>query len=286
MKAKTICGFKVTVERQKVWQIELEMLKLVDKICQKHNLHYSLVGGSLLGAVRHKGFIPWDDDIDLAMKRKDYEKFLKIAQKELPKQYFVQYCETEPLYDRGHAQIRNSETTAIINTDIVNSAAYNKGIWIDIFPLDAIPDNPLLRKIFVHRAITKKVLLRGPTTSKPKLAYQKIFGKQRLINRFHKFVQKYDGKKTKQCGALEFRPNEFKYDSAWFDSYVELPFENMKAKALAGYKELLERQYGDYMAIPKNKNGTVHGGAFFDTGKSYKEYEAQRIEICKKMEEK
>ena len=97
MKAKTICGFKVTVERQKIWQIELEMLKLVDKICQKHNLHYSLVGGSLLGAVRHKGFIPWDDDIDIAMKRKDYEKFLKIAQKELPKKYFVQYCETEPL---------------------------------------------------------------------------------------------------------------------------------------------------------------------------------------------
>ena len=285
-KEKTICGFKVTVERQKVWQIELEAVKLIDGICRKHGLKYSLAGGSLLGAIRHKGFIPWDDDIDIVMMRADYDKLLKYAEKELPKKYFVQYCESEPLYERGHAQIRNSETTAIINTDIINGPNYNKGIFVDIFPLDNVPDSDFKKKLFVRRAILKKVWLRGPTTSKLKLAYQKLFGKQRLINRYHKYVQKYNKKQTAQCGAMEFRPDEFKYERKWLEELVDVPFENITVSISKYYDDWLTRQYGDYMTIPKNKNGTVHGGVFFDTEKSYKEYENQLEEICKKLEEK
>ena len=131
----------------------------------------------------------------------------------------------------------------------------------------------------------KKVWLRGPTTSKLKLAYQKLFGKQHLINRYHKFVQKYNKKQTVQCGALEFRPAEFKYERKWIEEVVDAPFENITVSISKYYDDWLKRQYGDYMTIPKNKNGSVHGGVFFDTEKSYKEYENQLEEICKKLEE-
>ena len=281
LKAETICGFKVSTKRKKVWQEELNILEKIISVCDKHKIQYSLSGGSLLGAIRHKGFIPWDDDIDIVMTRENYEKFLKYALQEFKEPYFVQHLSTEPLYDRGHIQVRNSNTTAIISSDYSNN--YNKGIFVDIFPLDNVPDNEFVKKVFVRRAIYKKQWLRGPTESKAKLAYQKIFGKQRLINSYHRFVQKYNNRKTKRCGALEFRPGEFKYDNSWFDKYIEVPFMNLKVKITADYDELLTRQYGNYMEIPKNKNGSIHGHVFFDTEKSYVEYNNKIKEICEEL---
>ena len=84
LEEEVLCGFKVSSERKKVWQTELEMVKLFKNICEANNLKYFASGGTLIGAVRHNGFIPWDDDIDLMMPREDYEKFLDIAQNYLP----------------------------------------------------------------------------------------------------------------------------------------------------------------------------------------------------------
>ena len=121
-------------------KIELEMFKYYLAICEKHDLKYFLIGGTLLGAVRHKGFIPWDDDIDIGMPRPDYEKFLLVAQKELPEHIFLQTHNTDIEYPNCFAKLRNSDTTFIETS--CKKLKINHGIYIDIFPLDGCCISP------------------------------------------------------------------------------------------------------------------------------------------------
>lgn len=285
LKEEIICDYKVTTQRKKVWQKELEILEKIIEICENNNIKYSLSGGSLLGAVRHKGFIPWDDDIDIVMKREDYNKFLSIAEKQLQYPYFVQYYKTEKMYNRGHAQIRNSETTAILKyeTTIQGKNNYNKGIFVDIFPLDNVPNDEKERKRFVNRVDFKKKII-TLTRSKEKSIkglikrcikniIMVLFDKQTQIEKFEKYVLKYNDVDTRQCGAIAFFPKEFKYENSWFKDFVKLQFEYLEVTCVKNYDQLLKRQYGDYMKIPKDKNGSKHGGVFFDTERSYKTYE-------------
>lgn len=118
---------------QKLQSIEVEILEEIVRICNKHALTYFLVGGTLLGAVRHRGFIPWDDDLDIAMPRKDYNKFLAVCPYELNTAYALQYHGNEPHYISGFAKIRKKKT--IFQEKGFENLAEN-GIWVDIFPLD------------------------------------------------------------------------------------------------------------------------------------------------------
>ena len=117
--------------------IELDILKQFINICNKENLQYYVVGGTLLGAVRHKGFIPWDDDIDVSMPRQDYEKFLTVAKKYLSEPYFLQTRITDKNTLFNYAKIRNSNTTFIEQS--IKKLDMNHGVFIDIFPLDYYP---------------------------------------------------------------------------------------------------------------------------------------------------
>ena len=276
LNAETICDFYVDEQRKNVWQIELDIVEKIDEICRKHNLKYSLAGGSLLGAVRHKGFIPWDDDIDIVMLRDSYNKFLDIAEKEFPEPYFVQYYKTEKGYYYGHAQIRNSNTTAITKGDANNN--FNHGIFVDIFPLDNIPDDQDEKEKFLKKVTRKKkvisIIPRGNLWLK--IVLKKIWIKIRNIDKeietFEKFIQKYDNIETKQVGALGFRQEEFKYEKKWLEEIRDVKFEYLNLMGSTYYDEWLKRQYGNYLEIPKDKNGTLHGNMFFDTKKSYKYY--------------
>ena len=282
LEAEVICDYFVSSKMKQVWNIELEMLEKVDKICKENGITYSLAGGSLLGAIRHKGYIPWDDDVDIIMPRKDYENFLQLAQEQFEFPFFVQYYKTENYYPRGHAQIRNSNTTAIIQGDEYNN--FNKGIFIDIFPLDNIPDNENERKKFLKKLLKLKKklgLFYGiESTSKIKYYVKKVICKikytfidyNKEIEKFEKALKTYNNIETRQCGALGFRPDEFKYETQWFKNTIEVPFEDIKVKIISNYDEALKRQYNDYMKIPENKNGSVHGEIIFDTKESYKNY--------------
>lgn len=280
LKEEEICNFIVSTKRKKIWQKELDILEKIIQICEKNNIQYSLSGGSLLGAVRHQGYIPWDDDIDIIMKRKEYNNFLNIAEKEFKYPYFIQYYKTEKNYIRGHAQIRNSETTAILENE---NDCFNKGIFVDIFPLDNVPDNNLIKNIFLKNIILKKriIMIKKSKSNKNlkdmiKGIIKRRFNLEKLIYKYEKYIQKYNNKKTKQSGAIGYLPYEFKYDNSWFENYIELPFEYLNVKCIKDYDKLLTRQYGNYMEIPKDKNGNKHGNILFDTEKSYKEYEKEK----------
>ncbi len=121
--------------RRKVQLVELEILDEITQICEKYNIVYYLVYGTLLGAIRHKGFIPWDDDIDIAMPREEYNKFKEICKIELDNNYFLQSSETEPLYWNSHNKVRKNNTL-FVESEITHIKNVHKGIFVDIFILD------------------------------------------------------------------------------------------------------------------------------------------------------
>lgn len=130
-----IANYQVSDAMKKIWDAELGMLREVDRICKENGLTYYLVHGTLLGAVRHKGFIPWDDDLDIAMPRDSYDQFLKIALKQLKEPLSLHTPETETeMFWGGYARVRNAQTTGVEVRDLGQKG--NKGIWIDILPLD------------------------------------------------------------------------------------------------------------------------------------------------------
>lgn len=128
------CGFRVTTERKKIWIILLDLLLELDRVCRKHHLQYSLTYGSLLGAVRHGGFIPWDDDFDVNMPREDYEKLMSLKG-EFAAPYFLQCPGEDHGYYYSFLKLRNSNTTSY--TPLFAYQGFNMGMMLDIFPLDA-----------------------------------------------------------------------------------------------------------------------------------------------------
>ena len=137
---ETRCGFTVTKKMKEVWAVELDLLAELLRVCNKNNIKIFASGGTMLGAVRHQGFIPWDDDIDMMMFRDDYERLCEIAGSEFQYPYFFQTEYTDPGSLRGHAQLRNSLTTGILESEL-GKRKFNQGIFLDIFPLDVVTDN-------------------------------------------------------------------------------------------------------------------------------------------------
>ena len=138
-KEETRCGYTVSAKMKRIWAKELDLLRVFADVCEKNDLEYFLDGGTLLGAIRHKGFIPWDDDVDVIMPRKDYDRLWKIANSCFEYPYFFQTSLSEKNFFRAHAQLRNSETTGFIQSD--EKKDINKGIFLDIFPLDNVPSD-------------------------------------------------------------------------------------------------------------------------------------------------
>ena len=136
-----------------VWETELDILDAIDRICRRNNLKYSLAYGTLLGAVRHGGFIPWDDDIDIIMPREDYNIFLNAWEKEHPDEYILQNKYTEKNFTQNFSKIRKYHSTFLHSYEEAKKG-YHTGIFVDVFPGDKIPTSALARKIqFANIAI-------------------------------------------------------------------------------------------------------------------------------------
>ncbi len=277
-------GYLVSSAIKKVWAVEIDLIEELLRVCDKYQLKVYCCAGTILGAVRHAGYIPWDDDVDLMMFREDYEKLCSISRQAFSAPYFFQTEKTDPGSARGHAQLRNSSTTAILETEKGKKVHFNQGIFIDIFPLDHYPDNPVKRKEFMENERKKlrysRWLLNGPADTETKVkqkikkaayALNKVIplGK-RLYNSFEKTAQKYNHMNTQWVGIVALGEERFVWKESDITDTVPMNFEMIKVPVPQNYDNLLKKTYGDWRT--PIKGGSVHGGVFFDPDRPYTEY--------------
>lgn len=277
------CGYTVSSKMKEVWAIQIDMLKELERVCNKYGITYFADSGTLIGAVRHKGYIPWDDDIDLVMLRKDYNKLLSVASTEFKYPYFLQNCYTDKDYIRGHSQFRNSATTGSIKSDV--NKPFNRGIFIDIFPLDNIPDNSFLFKLQLFRInIIWKILKKYKYSKLGKSIVKDfiftIFGKvffsiidyRKYFRHYENVCSKYMNKKTKRISYIEYSRGKKKHiwNADNFKNSHKVPFEFTDINIPDGYDERLSVEYNDYMTI-KNVPSS-HGEVILDTNVPYTTY--------------
>ncbi len=275
------CGYTVSADMKQVWAVQLDLLERFQQMCREHNLRYFASGGTLLGAVRHGGYIPWDDDIDLMMFRDEYERMLTVAPAYFPPPYFFQTVDTDRRYSRGHAQIRHSNTAAILKGE-GRAFPFNQGIFIDIFPVDAVPDDPRQKQKQQHAIRFWERLLnagvRYPANPRKNLVKNAVHAAVSLIpyrwvfRRMERAARRYNGTATERIGMLTFMPqNErLQFRAADFDTVQTVPFEHLTIDIPAGYDRVLRDQYGDY-TVPV-QGGSYHGNVTFDAKRSYRDY--------------
>lgn len=275
------CGFTVSAQMKKVWAVQLDLLEKFQDVCHRHGLRYYASGGTLLGAIRHKGYIPWDDDIDIMMMRDDYERLLAIAADEFDAPYFFQTAYNDDKYSRGHAQLRNSNTTAVLPSE-QGRFPFNQGVFIDIFPTDAIPDDENARQkqcrdiLFWEKLL--KVTVRYPANPKKTLiknilhTVASIIPYRFIYKQMEKACTRYNEQHTKRVGLISFLPQDerLQFPAEAFGEVQTVPFEYTTIDIPADYDVLLAHQYGDYMTM-KQEN-SYHGGVIFDTERSYLDY--------------
>lgn len=270
----------------KMHHCQLLLAAEVQHICAKHGIKYFMIAGTLLGAVRHKGFIPWDDDMDFGMLRKDYEKFLTVAEAELGQQFYLKsLCKTAG-FAHPFAKLYLKDTV-LVEENSVNTGQKD-GLYVDVFPMDALPDQEKLRASQNHKLYFLKRLLlaklrynpckKGEVLKKAVYAFLRVLSlfvsETALKRHLNAEASKYSDSETTLVGATGGAYGYFKEAvcSKWFEETVLLPFENLSLPAPKGYVAYLERFYGDYMTPPpEDKRYNRHSVVKLDFGSYIKE---------------
>lgn len=282
------CDFRVSKQIKEIWAVELDLLEELRRVCLKHDLRFAAEGGTLLGAVRHKGFIPWDDDIDILMPRNDYDKLCKVASSEFKHPYFL-----ENFYSNGFAY-GNSKLMNLDTTGYENPTANAHGLFIDIFPYDNIPDEEDLarqqndekikyRKEFDRISYCNRAFVYGEKASALRRVLRfllhyvyKIQGKtissayyKALYDKYVRVMSKYKDTQTKYSGTLCCYETDIKdmVLNSDLNDLKEVDFEFLKIPIVAHYDETLTRLYGNWNEVVK---GTAwHSFIVVDTRRSY-----------------
>lgn len=254
----------------------LEILKVVDAVCRDRGLRYYMMAGTLLGAVRHGGFIPWDDDLDIGMPRHDYDLLLQHAEQWLPAPMEMVAGERDALYPLPFAKIQDSSTTLIERAHL----PYLGGIYIDVFPLDGVPSNMLVRRLhygryeylkralyFVHRDPYKHG--RGIGSWLP-LAARKVYSLNGLQEQVRRLLHSYDYDSSTVVGDYDDGLRGA-IPKSWLGKPQELEFEGHKFYGPARPELYLSNKYGDYMTIPKVEHQRKHNFHFLDLNKGYRD---------------
>lgn len=278
---------KITSEQlTRMKQIELDMLKAFISCCKDLNLSYYLVGGTALGAVRHGGFIPWDDDIDVGMRRKDYEIFVKQGQQYLPDYYFIQHRESDPAILINYTKIRDSRTTFIESS--LKNFAINHGIFIDVFPLDYCPED-VDRQLEIRKRlrllnlrIRQEYTLPEENRGSAVMEIGRLLAGKALKLKYWDVRKALDEREVlmtachdsnllvNYCGA--YGAKEI-IQAEWLGRGLEVKFEGETVVIPSMYDDYLTHIYGDYMKLPpEEKRVSHHYTEVIDTERSYTEY--------------
>lgn len=258
------------------------LLQAFDEVCRKHDIHYMLFAGTALGAVRHKDFIPWDDDLDVVMLRPEYERFLAVAPREIDNEKFYLQIEHSDHWPMFFSKLRMNNTTCL-ERFVPKDPLIHQGVFMDIFPCDNLSDNPLVRKLQFYASkvvISKSLERRGYLTDS---ALKKAF---MLLCRclpmapFKRFVLQRGRGDTAYVhtffgGAVRYEKNI--YPRQWFQKEILMPFHGGEYPVSAQYDELLTNVYGDYMTPqPEKDRGCKVHAEFIDLEHPYTEYLEQQ----------
>ncbi|WP_369947409.1 LicD family protein [Lactococcus taiwanensis] len=262
------------ISLEEMRQLQLEMLEYIDKVCRDNGIEYSLAGGSLLGVVRHQGFIPWDDDVDLMMTRDNYEKFVKVALNRGESNYSLSYYKERPAY---FPYIKMYDHRTLLKSKVSNLVR-GTGIFTDIFPIDILPDDEMEfkkfhRKVFLDtRRLAASNTRRFDYASGPdwknvifaSIAYLpwhiKYYGKYKEISeKMDKFMSQYNNTDNKYSGfaSSRYRTRE-RFPREIYNEYEDVIFENITVRKIVDHDTYLSKLYGDYMVIPKESEQVNH----------------------------
>lgn len=270
---------------QKLKNMELELLKDFQDLCERHGLNYFAGGGTAIGAVRHQGFIPWDDDIDVNLYRDDYELFLKYAKEEYSDKYEIMNAETSDIYPLMSTRWMKKGTK--FKEECFKDLNLNLGVFLDIYCFDNVPDDDkkmkrqgryvwFLNKLMILKAVKRPVLYFGGW--KAKFVYAVSWMVHIFMNLFHisnaflykkikKELTKYNGQRTKRI-AYYFDPTPFTSVINYDDVFPPktLPFEDGEIKVGCHVEKYLKRRFGDYMKLPPEDKRHNHPPYIFDLG--------------------
>lgn len=260
-------AYKLSKEELRLVQLaELEMIEEIDRICRKCHIHYCISAGTQLGAVRHEGFIPWDDDADIAFLRPEYEKFRQACETELDQErfYFQDYRNTLG-YRWGYGKLRRrgTEFVRLYQEDM----PYEQGIFVDIMPYDNVPDNYIIRKIhtficFLYRKSFWAPLGKIQEKGFKKIAYQLLdkIPDDKLYASYQQFIEKNNRKKTKRIRiyTLPVPGHEGGYLRSCFTKLVRTRFETLSVMGMKDYDVYLSYKYGNYMKLPPKGKRKIH----------------------------
>ncbi|WP_051533589.1 phosphorylcholine transferase LicD [Anaerovibrio sp. RM50] len=257
-------------ELKRLQETQMELIAEVDRICKKCNIRYNMVGGTMLGAIRHKGYIPWDDDADIGFLREEYEKFREACRTELdPEKYYIQDLRDTNGYRWGYGKLRRCGTEFIrLNQE---KMPYGMGISIDLMPFDNVPDGAFARQWhFLRCYIYRKFFWSriGKDTAKhwwQRLCFRlmDLVPMEYLVASFSSFIdQCRQYGQTELVRILTFPTPKgegfFGYERRWYDDLAEYEFDKLKLPGAADYDGYLTVKYGNYMELPPENKRKIH----------------------------
>lgn len=244
--------------------IQIEMLLEVKRICEKNKINYFLLGGTMLGAIRHKGYIPWDDDADIGMLREDYEKFRRVCKKDLnsDKYYFQDDRNTEN-YRWGYGKIRRKNTLFLRENQ--KHLNFGQEVFIDIFPLDYVSDSVLGRRIHMFHCFCIRKALWSPVGCivDKNLLKRKIYKllskipKSQIYSHYYRYINSRRPTNTVRLNLFPTR-KPYGFPVMMFKDLIKVEFEKEEFCGMRDYDSYLKIKYGDYMKLPPVDQRKIH----------------------------
>lgn len=264
---------------RKLQLAELEMLKDVAKFCDENNIEYFLAEGTLLGALRHSGFIPWDDDIDIGMDYRNFKKFLRLSKKGLPEKYFVQHFSTDPKVAFPWIKVRINGTTSM--EPYLRGYDIHYGICMDIFLFNGISKKKFRKALQQKLSLKQRNLLMKyyyiegdvPNLNGRRVRMLPEFLRRLLIRIYDRIIN-LDSSKTEYCYDTYYVEGEksYTYKTAWFNTKDTVSFEKCMFFSPGEAEAYLTTRYGDWETPPPENEREAHGDIIVDFENDYTVY--------------